>query len=124
MPNLACLFVLKLIAWNDRPNERDKDIFDIVYIMTTYADTGNDTRIYEDHIDLIEAEPFDLGIAAATLLGRDIKRDLSKPALQQVHKILDRELASDSPNALIERIPDTKMYDRYLALLQAVRAGL
>ena len=77
--SLAGLFLLKLIAWNDRPQERGSDAVDMAKIMQCYLDVGNEERMYEVHNDLIELlEPYDVRRASAALLGRDLKKFVVK----------------------------------------------
>lgn len=66
------LMILKLVAWSDRGRETDKDAADIYRLLSTYADAGNTDRLYENEMDLLEAVGFDLQLAGAELLGRDV----------------------------------------------------
>jgi predicted nucleotidyltransferase len=71
LPGLA---ILKLIAWRDRHSENNKDAADFWIILSSYAQAGNEDRIYEHEIDLLERLDYDLTIAGGALLGRDARR--------------------------------------------------
>ena len=42
IPSLAGMVILKLIAWSDRPEERDNDLYDILRIIEHYFDLNFD----------------------------------------------------------------------------------
>lgn len=69
--SLAGLAVLKLFAWRDRHATNDKDATDLFLIMSSYADVGNDDRLFGEHLPLLEAAGCDLPFAGERLLGRD-----------------------------------------------------
>ena len=85
------LTLLKLVAWSDRERETDKDAADIYRLLTAYADAGSTDRLYEHEMDLLEAVGFDLQLAGAELLGCDVARLCSPPALALVRAVLDSE---------------------------------
>jgi len=64
LPGLA---ILKLFAWSDR-NE-DRDATDLDRVIRSYADAGNEDRLYDS--SLAEEFGFDLDPAGARLLGMD-----------------------------------------------------
>ena len=70
--SLPGLCILKLLAWDDKPFERDKDIVDLANIIYHYFDFTMD-EIYELHKDLFTDE-FDTYRAGARVLGRHIKK--------------------------------------------------
>jgi predicted nucleotidyltransferase len=71
VPGLA---VLKLIAWQDRRRENNKDGLDLFRLLEHYAEAGNLDRLYDSQLPLLESAGFDLQLAAAELLGRDASR--------------------------------------------------
>jgi predicted nucleotidyltransferase len=85
------LTLLKLVAWSDRRLETDKDAGDIFRLFTAYADAGNTDRLYEHEMDLLEAAGFDMQVAGAELLGRDVAHICSPRALALVRSVLDSE---------------------------------
>ncbi|MGI8543465.1 MAG: hypothetical protein ACR2MD_08285 [Aridibacter sp.] len=74
--SLAGLAVLKFIAYDDRPQERQTDLQDILFLMETYLEAGNEERLYADS-DLLNDESFDLRTVGAQMLGRDLKKLLT-----------------------------------------------
>ncbi|MFH1319621.1 MAG: nucleotidyl transferase AbiEii/AbiGii toxin family protein [Bacteroidota bacterium] len=77
MATLPGLCILKLVSWNDRPEERSKDIEDFVNIIEHYFDIESE-KIYTDHLDLFDREDFDMQLVAARVLGRNMQRILNR----------------------------------------------
>jgi predicted nucleotidyltransferase len=69
VPSLAGLMLLKLFAWLDRRD--DRDVQDIRRLLETYADAGNEERLYDEIADELERFNFDVVLAGGYLLGRD-----------------------------------------------------
>lgn len=89
------LMILKLVAWADRRRETDKDAADIYRLLTSYADAGNTDRLYEHEMDLLEAAGFDIQVAGAELLGRDVVHLCSPSALSLIRSALESEETFD-----------------------------
>lgn len=70
--SLPGLIILKMFAWRDRKHER-RDAPDILTIVSEYADAGNEERLYERDVALLEAADFDLASAGALMLGKDAR---------------------------------------------------
>lgn len=73
IPPLAGIFILKLIAWNEKPEIRAKDVEDIQFILKNYFELYAQ-RFYAENLDCIDEIPekdYQL-IAGARLLGRDM----------------------------------------------------
>jgi predicted nucleotidyltransferase len=77
------LTLLKLIAWADRRAQNNKDAADLYRLLTTYTDAGNFDRLYDQELALLEAVEFDLELAGAELLGRDVARICTAPGSEQ-----------------------------------------
>jgi predicted nucleotidyltransferase len=88
--SLAAMAVLKILAWNDRP-DRDKHPFDVLLILRNYYHAGQYDRLYADAVDLLEAYGYDIDLAGAALLGRDVKRDVAKETRTQVINVFANE---------------------------------
>ena len=69
---LPSIVLLKLISYDDRPEQRLKDPGDIASIIQNYFDLQSD-NIYENHTDLFDHEDFTLQKASARIIGREIK---------------------------------------------------
>jgi predicted nucleotidyltransferase len=89
--SVAGLTLLKLAAWVDRGWESNKDAADLYWLLTTYADAGNTDRLYEQELDLLEAVGFDMQLAGAELLGRDVATICDTQILNQVRSVLALE---------------------------------
>jgi len=89
------LILLKLTAWADRGRESNKDATDIYRLLTTYADAGNTDRLYDQELDLLEAAGFDMELAGAEILGRDVARIGSSRVMDQVRFLMASELTRE-----------------------------
>jgi len=89
--SLPGLTLLKLVAWSDRGRETNKDAADLYRLITAYADAGNTDRLYDHEIDLLEAAGFDMELAGAELLGRDVARACSAVHLDQIRFLIKSE---------------------------------
>lgn len=69
---LPGIVILKLIAWEDRPEIRRDDLKDILTILTHFFEMYTD-HIYEHHSDLFGDDDFGLNLIAARVMGREMK---------------------------------------------------
>ena len=77
--SLPGIVILKLIAFDDRPEIRIKDIHDIGTILKNYFELESE-NIYENHAELFEEES-SLELVAARVLGREMQKILNKNPL-------------------------------------------
>ena len=70
---LTRIVILKLIAWEDRPEIRRDDLKDILTILLHFFDMYTD-QIYEYHSDLFGNDDFGLNLIAARVLGREMNK--------------------------------------------------
>jgi predicted nucleotidyltransferase len=71
---LPGIVLLKLIAWDDRPEFRRNDIKDISDILNHFFEMYQDV-IWEDHNDLFaEDKTYELLSVAARVMGRELKK--------------------------------------------------
>jgi predicted nucleotidyltransferase len=85
--SIPALAALKLLAWNDRGLQDNKDAQDLFFLLQHYHDAGNHDRLYGDAYALMEACEFELSLAGAALLGYDvgvILHDVSRQSLLAV----------------------------------------
>jgi predicted nucleotidyltransferase len=107
--SIPALATLKLLAWNDRGLEDNKDAEDFYFLLRNYHRAGNDVRLYEEAHSVLESNKYDLDLAGATLLGYDTKLILEKSTHQALLEVLvdavkrdrlvihmDRSIASNS----------------------------
>ncbi|MBP9707639.1 MAG: nucleotidyl transferase AbiEii/AbiGii toxin family protein [Oligoflexales bacterium] len=101
---LAGLYLMKCISWNDRPNERSRDVFDMNSILNKYIEAGQMHRIYEQDQDLLEIPTFTLEKASAALLGRDLKKLCKQKSFIEEKKILQREINLSNKSLFIQQL--------------------
>jgi len=89
--SLAGLALMKIISWQDRYPERNRDAKDLALLLRTYLEAGNTERLFNEEKDLVEIEDFDYENAGARLLGRDIAKIVHPETAKIVLAILDRE---------------------------------
>jgi predicted nucleotidyltransferase len=102
LPGLA---ILKLFAWSDR--KEDRDATDLLRVIRSYADAGNEDRLYES--SLAEEFGFDMDRAGAKLLGMDAAALCKPETLQRLIEIfapdrIERLIHQAAPG----RIEDSK----------------
>ena len=123
---LAALAALKMIAWRERGVlEPGKDARDLHVILRNYAEAGNQERLFAEIPGLVERPDFDLEIAGAELLGRDLTRafpielrsTLTHILAQEANVQGDLRLAGDMSRGGAERA--RKLLEACLAGLQA-----
>jgi predicted nucleotidyltransferase len=82
--SIPALLLLKLLAWEDRPEERGKDATDIALILHHYLDLAGD-RLYDQHYDLLADPELDERIyssgIAAHIAGRELRTLLKTSVL-------------------------------------------
>lgn len=76
--SLPGLVLLKLFAWTDRGSQDPKDALDLVTLLRTYHEAGNEDRLYGEELNMLEAAGFDPTSASPQLLGKDV-RSIAKP---------------------------------------------
>jgi predicted nucleotidyltransferase len=76
--------LLKMAAYLDRPQERQRDLDDIAYLLELYVD-DNAPRFWD-----AASECRDYDLVSAYLLGRDIGHIVEEPHLELVERFLSR----------------------------------
>lgn len=122
---LPGIVILKLIAWDDRPEARRDDINDISDILNHFFNMY-DNEIWENHHDLFEEEA-DLKHIAAKVMGREMKKiaGRNEKLFARIEGILNAN-TDDMPNSkmaaiMIEYFENT-VEDNVL-LLQQLKNG-
>jgi predicted nucleotidyltransferase len=92
---LAGITILKLLAFDNQPEVRSKDIRDIGAILTYYFELESD-MIYDRHSDLFSKEDRTLEEITARVLGREMQAVLNRSAIlkERVLTILTKDTAS------------------------------
>lgn len=124
LPGLA---LLKIISWNENQLRNSKDAYDLLLIMHTYLDAGNQERLWNEEGDLV-GEDFDYVRAGSRLLGRDIAKILSPNTKEVVIRILEQETGEQLQYKLIEammnRSAESSDFEEALQLLEDLKAGI
>jgi predicted nucleotidyltransferase len=123
------LVLLKLVAFYDRPPERDRDIQDIWFVLKRYFDIGNEDRLYDEHVDLFEERDFDLERAAARMLGRDVAQLLADETKSIILDTLSEEEPDEGLNRMVKVIRNLEnrlddISEKVKAILRSFRRGL
>ena len=84
--SLPGIVVLKLFAWLDRKD--DRDVADLLRLMETYTDAGNEHRLFEEESEELERVSFDTTLAGAYLLGKDANRITDQKTRKQLSDVL------------------------------------
>ncbi|MCF6352224.1 MAG: hypothetical protein L3J06_04355 [Cyclobacteriaceae bacterium] len=102
LAKLSSIIMLKLIAFNDRPEVRTNDPEDVASIIAHYFDL-NATNIYENHNDLFKEEEVALELIAAYVIGREIKKVLNENQVLQkrVIGILENHILKEDKSTFI-----------------------
>lgn len=91
---LPGLCVLKLIAFNEKPDSRAKDLQDFYFLLENYGEIAGE-QLFDgaDYEDLV-GEDFELTIASAKMLGRQIKNisQENEDLLNKLKQILNSRL--------------------------------
>lgn len=125
---LPAILLLKLIAYDDRPEQRQKDARDAASIIQHYFDLQPD-HIYE-HNDLFDenAQYSELPEIAAIVIGREIKKMCQKnPALKtRLASILAGHITKGQRSSFVKQmVAETrKPVDEMLRQLTALQTGL
>jgi len=101
IPPLPGMVILKLIAWSDRPEERENDLSDILKIIQHYYELAWG-EIVEQHFDILEKDPFDQLLIAAEVLGRNSSLYLKKSEAisDRIMTVLENNLKDASKSAI------------------------
>lgn len=104
LPDLPGVVVLKLVAWSDRPEERQNDLVDILRVIS-HAYEIYEQEILEIHHDIFLGEKeFDRLKIGARTLGRKSKRvlDKSEKLMNRIMQVLDQNTDANSRAPLAE----------------------
>jgi predicted nucleotidyltransferase len=86
--SISALAVLKLLAWNDRGLQDNKDAQDLFFLLQHYHEAGNHDRLYDEAYTLLENCEFDPVAAGAVLLGYDAGIILNEDSRENLFAVL------------------------------------
>lgn len=128
IPPLPGMVLLKLVAWSDRPEERQNDLPDLLLIIQHYYDLMWEEILEEHHDTFTEEEEFDKLIVAARVLGRKASHYLSQSErlYARINRILKDNIESIDKAPIAEewakKLDNSVVYAQ--SLLSALRKGL
>ncbi|MDZ4679300.1 MAG: hypothetical protein SGI94_02585 [Saprospiraceae bacterium] len=123
---LPGIVLLKMIAWDDRPEVRRDDIKDISDILNHFFDMYDEV-IWENHYDLFGDEDADLKHIAARVMGREMRKiaKRNEKLFARINGILDgntHDLASSKMAAIMIEYFDNTVADN-VQLLHQLKQG-
>jgi predicted nucleotidyltransferase len=123
---LPGLCIMKLIAFDEKPDRRAKDLDDFLLILANYGDIAGDQLFEVANEDLIDGD-FQMNIAAAIMLGRHMAVILrSNSELKaRVINILTSRLkgfkAGDIDQMYVVRDPEDNQVERFKLISQVLQ---
>jgi predicted nucleotidyltransferase len=90
---LPGIVLLKMIAYDDRPEIRRDDIKDISDILNHFFNMY-DNEIWDNHSDLFDEEEIDLKLIAARVMGREMNKIAKRN--EQLFKRIEKILAANT----------------------------
>ena len=131
IPNIPGIVAMKLISWNDRPEERNNDARDVLYFIMNYGQSGNNTdRLWNTKdLNLMEKEGFDIDLAGMRLLGMDMSAMLTDKTYKTLHDIINRELNRGVDSRLVQQFTGTgniyydDLFSRNMTFLEKLFLG-
>lgn len=123
---IAGLCILKLIAYSDKPDRRAKDLDDFLFLMNNYHEIAGEELFMGKHDDLIEGN-FEIELAAARMLGRNMKLTLKKniELEQKIIAILKHQLQGFNDQEIDEmylvRDTDESLVIKFKRVLETIK---
>lgn len=120
---LTSIVLLKLIAWNNKPENRSKDLKDIVFILIHFFEYYDD-EIFDHHNDLFG--DLDNNQIGARVIGREIRKTLqTKPEIvDEVVRILGKKDKLVKVMLESRDIDEDISEEKIMQLLQEIEIGL
>ncbi len=119
--SLPGICILKLVAFNDRKYQTNKDADDLAFIIENYLDI-NTERAATEYYEIYEVENFNTFTAGASLLSKDIKSILweNEGAMHTVIQILEEELKLEVESPLMNQIIETHKNLKFDTIVEAL----
>ena len=118
------IFILKLVAWSENPEKRERDVGDLMHILSQYFDLRED-EIYQQG-DLFEDEDYHMEKAAARALGRKIRSILeNNPELiKKVIELFDSDDKKDFWEQEFLKFSSLRNYEHVGMVINELITGL
>jgi predicted nucleotidyltransferase len=92
--NIDAFIVLKLLAWNDR--RENKDLKDIIIVLLKSPNEEDEQRVYDEFIDEIIEGRFEVDEAAIIFIGRNIQNKFKSETINKIKQIVEIILGQDT----------------------------
>ncbi len=113
VPTIPGMALMKIISWNDRYPVRSKDAEDLLFFMEHYAEAGNEDRLFDNEVELLQMEGFDLVLAGTRLLGRDMAAIADEATGTAILEILEAETGDQQRYRLVQDMAgNTRTHDK------------
>lgn len=112
--SLAGLAILKVVAWAERGAGDPRDAIDFATLLREYGRAGNEDRLYDAEIGILETVDYDFDLAGARLLGVDAGRIAAPSTQKHILTLLD------DPACLDRRAPALRAPRKPIALTEGV----
>lgn len=123
--SIPAVFILKLIAFDDRPNERVKDAQDMNSICNHYPNLESET-IWSHHFDLYD-DHLSHQEVAMIVLGREMKKIMSRNTTlsTRIVQIIDKAMFGKS-NLMVHMIddPESETIEMKAHILNKIKQGI
>ena len=124
---LPAIVLLKLIAYDDRPEMRFKDARDFANIIRHYFDLQADL-IYEQHSDIFDGMEMSEEEISALVIGREVQRITieNEKLFERLSRIITREIAQQANSAFIRNMVQETgtTVEAMVGLMKRLLAGL
>ncbi len=120
--SLEGIFLLKLVAFNDRSSSGNKDADDMAFIINNYLSINED-RALEKHYDVYEDDNFDTRSAGSLLLGKDLATLIgnSDDTKKKISSILNEQIELKERSTLVNQILETHKSFNYEIVLKCLK---
>lgn len=127
IPPLPGMIILKLVAWSDRPEERENDLADILRIIEHYFDLNFD-EIVEFHHDTFGDREFDKILISAEVLGRKARNIIvkSETLAARIFNLLEANIKDEQDSKISKAWARKKAWEIAYAskVLRAFQRGI
>lgn len=125
--DIDAFIVLKLLAWNNR--RENKDLKDIITVLLKSPNEEDEQRVYDEFIDEIIQGRFEVDEAAIIFIGRNIQNKFKSETINKIKQIVEIILGQDTyisqcmPKILdVEEWDET--FDKIVRRFESLQYGL
>jgi predicted nucleotidyltransferase len=125
--DIDAFIVLKLLAWNNR--RENKDLKDIITVLLKSPNEEDEQRVYDEFIDEIIQGRFEVDEAAIIFIGRNIQNKFKSETINKIKQIVEIILGQDTyisqcmPKILdVEEWDET--FDKIVKRFESLQYGL